>query len=151
MQQVEVEQVVEAPVERVWARYTDHVSWTEWARMGRVRLEREGEPAPNGVGCVRAISNAGVAVYEEVLRFEPPHYLSYRVVRGGIPIVNHLGEVSFEPHRRGTRILWRCRFDSRIPGLGGAFRLLITAMFRRALLGLQRDLGGAAGAGRLAS
>jgi uncharacterized protein YndB with AHSA1/START domain len=140
MQHVEVEEVVEAPVERVWARYTDHVSWSEWAGMGRVRLERQGEPPPNGVGCVRVIGSAGVAVHEEVLRFEAPRFMSYRVVRGGIPIDNHLGEVFFEAHPRGTLVRWCCRFDSRVPGLGGAFRRLIQFLFARALRGLKRDL-----------
>jgi hypothetical protein len=48
--------------------------------------------------------------------------------------------VLFEPDGEGTRVTWRCRFDSRIPGLGGLQRLLITRMFRKALDGLARDL-----------
>jgi hypothetical protein len=86
MEHVEVRQVIEAPVQAVWDRYTDHVSWTEWAGMGKVRLDREGIPAPNGVGCVRVISNSGVKVFEEVVSFDPPERMTYRVVKGGIPI-----------------------------------------------------------------
>ena len=42
--------------------------------------------------------------------------MTYRVVRGGIPIMkNHLGEVVLEPDGAGTRLIWRCRFDSRSP------------------------------------
>ena len=140
MQYVEVERLIEAPVPAAWARYTDFVSWTEWAGMGRVHLERKGKPRPNGVGCVRVISNAGFAVFEEILTFEPPRRLTYRVLRGGIPIRNHLGEVDFTPVAGGTRITWRCRFESRIPGLGPAFRWLVTTVFRRALAGLDADL-----------
>jgi hypothetical protein len=130
--------VIEAPVQVVWDRYTDHVSWTEWAGLGTVRLERPGVPPPNGVGSVRVISNLGVQVFEEVVTFDPPRRMTYRVVRGGIPIKNHLGEVVFEAHPRGTLITWRCQFDSRVPGLGGIFRLLITRLFRNALRGLSR-------------
>ena len=140
MKQVEVRRVIDAPVRAVWDRYTDHVSWSEWAGMGKVRLEREGDPPPNGVGCVRVISNGGVSVYEEVLTFDAPTRMTYRVVRGGIPIKDHLGEVNFEPHDGGTLITWRCQFNSRIPGLGGAFKALITWLFRGALRGLSRDL-----------
>jgi uncharacterized protein YndB with AHSA1/START domain len=140
MQHVEVERIIAAPIETVWARYTDHVSWTRWSGMGKVRLEREGVPPPNGVGCVRVIASAGVAVYEEVLTFEPPRRMTYRVVRGGIPIRDHLGEVDFAPHAGGTRVTWRCRFDSRVPGLGPFFRWLVTTLFRRALAGLAADL-----------
>lgn len=140
MNTVEVQQVVSAPVEVVWKRYTDHRSWTEWAGMGTVRLEREGTPPPNGAGCVRAISNSGITAFEEVLSFDAPRRMTYRLIKGGIPITDHLGEVAFDPHPDGTLITWRCRFNSRIPGLGGLFRLLITHLFRRALRGLSREV-----------
>jgi len=140
MERVEVEQVVEAPRDQVWSRYTDFVSWTNWAGMGKVSLAREGAPTPDGVGCIREINNFGFAVYEEVLRFEPHEYMTYHVVRGGIPIVNHFGEVYFNEIPGGTLVRWRCRFDSRIPGLGWAFRLLVQFVFRRALHGLRREM-----------
>ncbi len=139
MQKVEVIQTIDAPVQAVWDRYTDHVSWSEWAGFGRVQLEREGTPSPNGVGCVRVFSNAGFkVVYEEVLSFEPPRRMTYRIVRGLVPIRGHLGEVLFEPTDGGTRITWRCQFESTIPGLGGLFRVLVARVFRNALAGLAR-------------
>ena len=139
MRKVEVTQTINAPVQAVWDRYTDHVSWTEWAGLGHVQLEREGTPPPNGVGCVRVFSNAGLKlIYEEVLSFEPPRRMTYRIVRGPVPIRNHLGEVVFEPADGGTRITWRCQFDSTIPGLGGLFRTIITRLFRNALVSLAR-------------
>lgn len=140
MQHVEVTRVIEAPIENVWNRYTDHVSWTEWAGMGTATLDRAGDPRPNGTGCVRVISNLGVKVYEEVLSYDAPTRMTYRVVRGGIPIRDHLGEVTFEPQDDGTRITWRCRFESKVPGLGGFFRWLVTTLFTRALAGLAHDL-----------
>jgi hypothetical protein len=138
MEHVEVQQVIQAPVHAVWDRYTDYVSWTDWGGMGKVHLDREGIPPPNGVGCVRVISNFGVKVYEEVVSFDPPERMTYRVVKGGIPIKDHLGEVLFEPCDGGTLVTWRCRFNSKIPGLGGVFRLLVTTLFRKALKRLSR-------------
>ena len=140
MQNVEVQQLIAAPLQTVWDQYTDHVSWSDWAGLGRVRLERAGVPAPNGVGCVREISNLGVTIYEEVLSFDVPRRMTYRIVRGGLPIKNHLGEVVFEPRDGGTLVIWRCQFDSRIPGLGGFFRVFITWLFRNGLRGLARRL-----------
>jgi uncharacterized protein YndB with AHSA1/START domain len=140
MQQVEVVKVIDAPVQKVWDRYTDHVSWTRWAGLGKVRLAKEGVPAPNGIGCVRVISSAGVEVHEEVLSFDAPRRMTYRVVKGGIPIKDHLGEVNFEEQGAATLVVWRCRFESKIPGLGGAFRWLITRLFRNALNGLERAI-----------
>lgn len=140
MQQVEVHHHLRAPIERVWARYTDHASWTTWAGLGRVTLAREGTPAPNGSGCVRQFAAGGMGLQEEVLTFEPPHRMTYRICRGGGPIADHHGEVLMQPRDGGTDVTWRCRFRSRLPGLGGLMRLGIARTFRGALRGLERDL-----------
>ena len=139
MQHIEVERLIAAPIEPVWERYTDHVSWTRWAGLGKVVLEREGVPAPNGVGCVRAIGSGPLTVYEEVLSFEAPHSMTYRVVRGGLPMRDHLGEVVMTERDGGTHIRWRCQFEARIPGTGGPMRWLVTKVFRGALAGLARE------------
>lgn len=141
MQQVEVHHHFAAPIDRVWARYTDHVSWSTWAGLGKVKLAREGTPAPNGVGCVRQFAAGGMGLQEEVLTFEPPHRMTYRICRGGGPIADHLGEVLMQPRDGGTDVTWRCHFRSRVPGLGSLMRLGIARTFRSALRGLERDLG----------
>jgi hypothetical protein len=101
-------------------------------------LAKEGVPAPNGVGCVRVFSNAGVEIHEEVLTFDAPRRMTYRIVKGVIPIKDHLGDVAFEADGSATRIVWRCQFNSRVPGLGGIFRAFITRIFRNTLNGLAR-------------
>jgi SAM-dependent methyltransferase/uncharacterized protein YndB with AHSA1/START domain len=136
MQHVEVERRFGAPPAQVWQVYTDHAGWSAWAGLGRASLEREGHPERNGSGAVRCFRNGPVAVFEEVLDFEPPKRMTYRVVRGGLPMKDHLGEVVLEPDGAGTRLVWRCRFDSRIPGLGAPLRWLVTRVFERALAGL---------------
>jgi SAM-dependent methyltransferase/uncharacterized protein YndB with AHSA1/START domain len=139
MQHVEVERRFAAPPAQVWKVYTDHAGWSAWAGLGRARLETEGHPDRNGVGAVRCFTTGGVSVFEEVLSFEPPKRMTYRVVRGGIPIMkDHLGEVLLEPDGAGTRLIWRCRFDSSLPGLGPPMRWLVTRLFRRALAGLAK-------------
>ena len=139
MQQVEVERRFQAPPAQVWQVYTDHAGWSAWAGLGRARLETEGHPDRNGVGAVRCFTTGGLSVFEEVLSFEPPKRMTYRVVRGGIPIMkDHFGEVVLEPDGAGTRLIWRCRFGSKVPGLGAPMRWLVTRLFRRALEGLAR-------------
>ena len=70
--------------------------------------------------------------------------MTYRVVRGGIPLRDHQGEVLFLPDAGGTRVVWRCRFESKIPGLGPLLRVIVTRVFRGALEGLAaRGLAGA--------
>lgn len=141
MQHVEVQHQFRQPLERVWARYTDHATWGAWAGLGPVRLAQLGTPPPNGVGCVREFSAGGTRTQEQVLTYEPPHRFTYTVIRSPLPMRDHLGEVVFTARDGGTLVTWRCRFESRIPGLGGLMRLMIARLFRNALRGLERDLG----------
>jgi uncharacterized protein YndB with AHSA1/START domain len=136
MPAVEVERHFAAPVEEVWKVYTDHAGWSAWAGFSKSWLEVEGEPDRNGTGAVRAFGSGAVTAYEKVLEFEPPKRMTYTVVRGGLPMKNHQGEVVFTPEDGGTRITWRCRFDSKLPGLGGLMRFAVTRVFRTALDGL---------------
>ena len=138
MQQVEVERRFSAPPQAVWDVYTDHARWSEWAGFARSWLEVEGRPDRNGSGAVRAFGSGPVRAFEEVLDFEPPKRMTYRLVRGGLPLRDHLGEVVFEPDGDGTRVVWRCRFESKLPGLGGLLRVAVTRVFRQALEGLAR-------------
>jgi uncharacterized protein YndB with AHSA1/START domain len=129
MQHIEVQKVVEASPEVVFARYTDHAGWSRWAGAGKVSLAREGSPDRNGVGCVRAFESA-MGLQEEVIEFDPPRHMAYRVIRGGFPIKDHRGDVRFEPHPRGTRVVWSARFDSRIPLSAAPMARFIRVVFR---------------------
>ena len=136
MQEVRVERRFSAPPQAVWDIYTHHEGWNEWAGMSISRLITEGSPHRDGVGAVRELgAKSGLAV-EQVVDFEPPKRMTYTMLRGPIPIRNHFGEVRFEPEGDGTRIVWLCRFDSKIPGLGWLIRLGITRFFRKSLEGL---------------
>jgi len=129
---------IAGPPQAVWDVYTDHVGWADWGGMVGARIERPGLAEPNGVGCVRVFGPGPLAAAEEILSFDAPRRMTYKIIGGGIPIRDHFGEVDFEPEDGGsaTRIVWRCRFESKIPGLGGFFRFMITRLFRRVLDGL---------------
>ena len=136
MQNVEVVRTFPAEPQAVWDVYTNHVGWNAWAGLQHSSLKEEGQPDRNGTGAVRCLGSFGMNAYEEILEFDPPKRMTYRVVKGGLPMKDHLGEVLFEALGEGTRITWRCRFDSRVPGLGPFMRLFIARFFRTALQGL---------------
>lgn len=133
---VEVIRVLPAPIEKVFDRYTDHVGWTRWARLGRVVLAERGTPEENGVGAVREITTGGVRTVERVVAFERPRHMAYALVRGPVPMKNHLGEVDFESCEGGTRVRWRCRFDTSLPLVGPLMQLVVRGVFEKALDGL---------------
>jgi uncharacterized protein YndB with AHSA1/START domain len=118
MREVKVQGEVSAPLEQVWAVYTDHAGWARWAGYQEVVVRQPGEPAPNGLGAIRVLRAHGVALEEEITAFEPPRRLVYQLV-GGLPLRDHEGEVYFEPLGARTRVGWRVQFRPLIPGTGG--------------------------------
>ena len=138
MQHVEVKRRFHAPVQKVWEKYTDHADWKNWAGFSNSWIETEGHPDRNGIGCIRGFGSNGVNVYEEVVEWEPTRRFAYKIVRGGLPMKDHYGETMFEADGDGTLVTWRCRFDSRVPGLGWAMRLFVERIFRTGLDGLAK-------------
>jgi uncharacterized protein YndB with AHSA1/START domain len=133
VQQIEVVRRIAGPPDAVFAVYTDHAAWGAWGGIGSARIERAGDPAPNGRGCVRVLGRGRFSAREEILDFEPGKRMTYRIVKGAVPIRDHFGEVLFESDGSGTRIVWRCRFESKIPGLAPLLRAAIARLFRRVL------------------
>jgi hypothetical protein len=78
---------------------------------------REGTPAPGGVGAIRKLGSGFVATREEILEYDPPHYLAYTIL-GRQPIRDYRAIVSLDPDGDGTRITWAGAFEPRIPGTG---------------------------------
>jgi len=133
MQQVNAVRTVAASPQRVWDVFTDHAGWKDWSGLRHSTLEKEGSPHRNGTGAVRCLGSYGFNAFEEIFDFEPPSRMTYRLLKGGLPMKNHRGEVRLEPEGAGTRLTWRCSFDTGIPGLGWLLRLYIDRFFRSTL------------------
>lgn len=116
-----------APVERVWAVLADARRWKEWAPLGTSELERRGTPDPDGVGALRRFGRGPLVTREEVVGFEPPQRLIYEM-RSGLPLRGYRAEVTLSPWDGGTEIVWRSRFEPRIPGSGPLLRALLRAI-----------------------
>jgi hypothetical protein len=69
-------------------------------------LDREGSPAPNGVGATRRFSVIGPAQIEEVTAYERPTRFVYEL-RSGLPVKELVGT-------RGADHIWR-RDSDRLP------------------------------------
>ncbi len=131
MPEIRIQGEIPASPQVVWDVYTDHRGWQDWAGFREVVLRQQGEPAPNGVGATRVLRARGMAVEEEVIAFEPPERMVYRLV-AGIPVRNHEGEVRFAPSEIGTHVEWVVRFDPLIPFTG--------ALLARLLRGALQDI-----------
>jgi uncharacterized protein YndB with AHSA1/START domain len=127
---------VAAPPEIVFDVLTDHRRYTDITPLRKAELEREGEPAPNGVGAIRRLTAVGPPMREEVLAYEPDKRFSYKLL-SGLPLRDHVGTVELTPSGNGTRVVYAVRTTPTLPLVGGAF--LVGVKF-----GIKQLLGGVA-------
>lgn len=114
---VEIVRETTASPETVWRWLADASSWSQWSKLTDTRLEREGVPAPDGVGAIRRFARSGGSSREEVVVFDPPRHFAYVLLRG-LPINNYRSDVTLEPTGTGTKIHWHSEFDRKLPGTG---------------------------------
>jgi uncharacterized protein YndB with AHSA1/START domain len=109
---------VNAPPEVVFDVLTDHRRYAEMTPLRKSVLEREGEPAPNGVGAIRVLSALGPPLREETIAYERPRRFAYKLL-SGLPVRDHVGTVSLEPSGDGTTVTYAVRTHPTVP-LAGA-------------------------------
>lgn len=116
----------DAPPETVFEVLADGASWSAWAGPMIVKSwwEREGTPAPGGVGAIRALGMRRVGSREEIVVYDPPTHLAYTIL-SGLPVRDYLANVRLTPDGGGTRIEWSGTFTPKLPGTGPALRLFL--------------------------
>jgi len=119
-----------APVDEVWPLVGRARHWSDWSFLTRSVLEREGSPDIDGVGAVRHFTRYGVGSREEVVAWDPPYHLAYRIL-SGFPVRNYRADVTLAVEGTGTRIDWSGTFDPKWPGTGRLLDVVLPAMMQR--------------------
>jgi uncharacterized protein YndB with AHSA1/START domain len=132
------ERQVAAPPETVFAVLTEHHLYAEITPMRKSVLEREGEPAPNGVGAIRVLTSAGPPLREEVIAYEPPIRFSYKLLSGA-PLRDHVGTVELTPRDGGTRVVYAVRTTPTLPLVGGAVVAVVKQAIKALLGGIVKE------------
>jgi uncharacterized protein YndB with AHSA1/START domain len=106
-----------APIETVFDAMTDHrcIADYVWA-CRRSTLDREGIPAPNGVGAIRRLEVVGPPFVEEIIEYQRPTRYAYKLLSGA-PTRDHVGTVELREAGTGTAVSWHLRSTPKIPGL----------------------------------
>jgi uncharacterized protein YndB with AHSA1/START domain len=129
-----------APVERVFAYLAEHENL---AALFGTRIERvcDGDPERNGVGSRRRLSFHGLLPFEEtVTTFAPNERIVYRITKGS-PMRDHEGTIAFAAtDGGGTRLDYRIRFGSAVPGLAAVVARALHGNIARGLRKLDRDV-----------
>jgi uncharacterized protein YndB with AHSA1/START domain len=118
-----------APIETVFDSLTNHrgIADCVWA-VRRSTLDREGVPAPNGVGAVRRIEAVGPTIVEEIIDYQRPTRYAYKMLSGA-PVRDHVGTVELREAGTGTEVSWHLRSTPTIPGSGW----LLSAVLHRVI------------------
>jgi uncharacterized protein YndB with AHSA1/START domain len=110
-------QTTTAPIEKVFDSLTNHRGIADYVALARrSTLDREGVPAPNGVGAVRRIEAVGPAIVEEIIEYVRPTRYAYKMVSGA-PVRDHVGTVTLREAGTGTEAEWHLQSTPKIPGL----------------------------------
>ncbi len=132
------EREIAAPPETVFEVLTDHRRYAEITPLRRSELEREGDPAPNGVGAIRSVGIVGPPLREQVIVFEPPSRFSYKVLSGA-PVRDHVGTVELTPAGAGTRLVYAVRMTPTLPLAGGVVVAAVKQGIKQLLNGVTAE------------
>jgi uncharacterized protein YndB with AHSA1/START domain len=129
---------IAAPPETVFEVLTDHRGYVDITPVRKVEMEREGEPAPNGVGAIRVLRSVGPPLREEVLAYESPSRFSYTVL-SGLPVRDHVGTVELTPNGTGTKVVYAVRTHATVPVVGWAVVAAIKQAIKQLLGGVAKE------------
>lgn len=132
------ERNIAAPPETVFDVFTDHRRYAEITPIRKAELEREGEPAPNGVGAIRVLSLAGPPMREEVLVYEPSTRFAYTLL-SGLPVRDHVGTIELTPDGAGTQVTYAVRTTPTVPFAGAAVVAVLKQGIKRLLDGVTAE------------
>ncbi|HEU4737284.1 MAG TPA: SRPBCC family protein [Solirubrobacterales bacterium] len=123
---------IAAPPETVFAVLTDHRKYSDLTPLRKSELEREGDPAPNGLGAIRKLTAVGPPLREEVIAYEPGDgRFSYKLL-SGLPVRDHVGTVELTADGSGTQMIYAVRTKPTVPVVGAA----VVAVVKQGVKGL---------------
>jgi hypothetical protein len=116
-----------AAAEVVFEVLADATRWREWAgfSVGVSEWEREGDPAPGGVGAVRKLGRWPMFGREQITEYDPPRHLGYTIL-SGLPVRGYHADIDLlDGDAGGTTILWSGAFEPAVPGTGTALEVVV--------------------------
>lgn len=128
MAKLDYSRAINAPIETVFDVLTDHKGIPSYTKTRKVKIEKEGTPAPNGLGAIRALYVAGPPVREEVIGYDPPKHFAYKMLSGA-PLKNHVGTVDLVDNGDGTtQMNYIVETYPSIPVIGHIFLQVVKAV-----------------------
>lgn len=124
----EVNRTSSAPPATLFRLETDGGRWSDWAKplIVQSNWERQGDPAPGGVGAVRRVGLWPLLMREKTVEYEQDRRHVYELIGPPSPAKNYRGEALFTPNAAGgTDLRWRGSFTEGVPGTGAVTRAVM--------------------------
>jgi uncharacterized protein YndB with AHSA1/START domain len=129
---------IAAPPQTVFDVLTEHDRYAAITPMRKSVLEREGDPAPNGVGAIRVLSSIGPPLREEVIGYQAPSRFSYKLLSGA-PVRDHVGTVELSADGDGTKMVYAVRTVPTLPLVGGAVIVVVKQGIKTLIKGISTE------------
>jgi uncharacterized protein YndB with AHSA1/START domain len=138
---IEVDETLRAPIDAVFEQLVDHENYASFDGVSSSRLTRVGVGERNGVGAQRRIRLGAVVLWEDIVAFERPTLLEYRIVKQRPPLVRHvLGRVRLTQTDEGTRAVWTSELEIPVPLLGRVLEGVVARKFDAAFRAMLREM-----------
>lgn len=139
----EVTRTTTAPPATLFRLETDGANWSRWAKPLIVQSswERQGDPAPAGVGAIRRVGLWPVVMREETVEYEQDRRHVYVFADGKGPAKDYRAELVLTPTATGgTELRWTGSMSEGVRGTGpvvcaamhGAIKLISALLVRAA-------------------
>ena len=136
MQQIEIIQTFNKPVEKVFTDLSDHATFGDIIGANIQRVKDSQDTDKNGLGSIRLIKSFSVPPFEEtIVAFEPNKFIAYEISKGS-PIKNHRGELHFSGEGESSKLIYTISFEPKVnfPIWGILLKGLIEKPIRKGLI-----------------
>jgi len=119
MYKIQVEEILKMKIEQVFERLADHANYDRFPGIRHSELLQRGKPEPNGVGARRKIKAGPIIFEEDIVGYDPPNLLEYRVVKSSPIHIDHkLGLITLKKQGDRTKVNWVSEFEIPLPIIG---------------------------------
>jgi Polyketide cyclase / dehydrase and lipid transport len=138
--------VIDAPIDRVWARIRDYNGLPSW-HPGIAKSEIEGRTPSDQVGCVRVLTlQNGAVVRERLLEMSDlGHHYTYAILESPLAVANYRATLRLRRISDGNRTYgeWSASFDPDPPEKQAeTVDFISNAVFQGGFDALKKHFGG---------
>ena len=119
---IHVERTINKPIDEVFSILSDHANYAQFKAIEQSNVLVKGKRETNGLGAVREIISGGSNLHEEIVAYDRPYKLGYKVVKSKpLPYDHQLGEITLKDENGKTHVTWRSKGHITIFLLGSLY------------------------------